>query len=146
MQGEYLQRVNLRHSQDPKLHLSPRIICVEPDGGRWEETFRGPTDLGSSVRREHYYSIRGFDERTRGWGGIESDFIHRLAMMHIRAIKDQELFALDRRVELCGINPKDFFRDAARPAADYGCCPPFIGAVPNPETWGTLNTLEEIRF
>lgn len=140
MQGEYLRRVNENHNADSKLWLGPELIHVHSGGQREVEVWRGICDLGSSIRREHYFAVRGFDERTRGWGGIESDFGRRLGEIGVRYRKDPELVLLHRAIELCEIDISEFFKDAAKP----GTWPSYIGVTPNPETWGMLDTLEEV--
>jgi glycosyltransferase involved in cell wall biosynthesis len=142
MQGEYLQRVNEDHNMDDRLWLGPEVVHLHRDGRREVEAHRGLCDLGSSIRREHYFAVRGFDERTRGWGGIESDFGRRLNDVGVRYRKDPRLVVLHRAIELCGIDAAEFFKDAAKP----GAWPPYVGTTPNPETWGTLETLEEVKL
>lgn len=142
MQGEYLRRVNENHNEDGKLWLGPELVHVHPGGQRVVEVWRGLCDLGSSIRREHHFAVRGFDERTRGWGGIESDFGKRLGEIGVHYRKDPELVLLHRAIELCGIEVVEFFKDAAKPGLSF----PYMGAAPNPETWGTLDTLEEVKF
>jgi len=141
-EAEYLQTVNAEHQADTKLFLGPELVSQYPDGHREVESFRGPCDLGGSVRREHYHAITGFDERTRGWGGIEDDFHNRLKEIGVNYRKCTRLIALHRRVELCGIDPAEFFMDTET----YRGWPPKAGVRPNPETWGTLDTLEQINL
>jgi glycosyltransferase involved in cell wall biosynthesis len=146
MQGEYLQKVSENHEKDPNLFLGPELIHVDRFGKTRVCVERGPCDLGGSIRKKHYFAVRGFDERTMGWGGIESDFAERLKLIGVHYRKDPTLIALHRAVELCGIKLEDFSKDMAKPASHYKGWPPFVGATPNPKTWGTLDTLEEIKF
>jgi len=141
MQGEYLQQVNSRHLANNKLWLGPELINAYSDGSRVIQTGRGACDLGSSIRKEHFFAVRGFDERTRGWGGIESDLQRRLRNIGVNYEKDPSLQMLHRQLELVNIDKKSFFSDVA----DYmGLTLPDLGTTPNPETWGTLDTLKEI--
>lgn len=142
--GEYLQRVNDNHLGDENLFLGPELIHIHGDGREEIESFRGPCDLGGSVRRKHYHAVRGFNEITKGWGSIESEFANRLQAIGVHYRKDPELKAYHLAVEHCGIpvSHPSFIPKAALPFHYYGSYPPFA----NTERWGTLDTLEEIEL
>jgi len=142
MQGEFLHQTSQNHEKDTMLWLGPEVIDVDGRGARKVASFRGVCDLGASIRKAHLHRIRGFDERTRGWGGIESDLWNRITKIGVHYRKDPDMKALHQAVEIAGIDVKYFFEGAAKP----GPSPPYVGVQCNPESWGTLPTLEEIKL
>lgn len=137
MQGEYLQRVNSNHQQQPKIFLSPIVIKLNSDGSTFVEAGRGPlVDLGGSVRREYISQVGGCDETYVGWGGLENKLTSRLSTVGVKCHKDPELKVLHKA--FVGI---PFPQDHADYAGAYN-----INTGRTREEWGTLDTLEEVKF
>lgn len=137
--GEYLQRVNMNHQKQSDIFLSPILYDLHDDGSRTDTPFRGPlVDLGGSIRREHLLKVRGCDETYQGWGGLESRLGDRLRRIEVKCYKDPRLKVLHKGWQKSeGVPfPKDF-ADAAHK---------YPGTDRRDEEWGTLDTLEEIKF
>jgi glycosyltransferase involved in cell wall biosynthesis len=144
MQGEYLARANVRHCSDQNLWLGAEVINLEGNGELVPQKGRWVCDLGATIRRQHLLTVRGFDERVIGWGGVESNLYDRLVKIGVHYEKDSELSILHKAIERCGISPEEFWNDTADVTSFKR--PENIEIAPNPESWGTLNTLEEIRL
>lgn len=147
MEGEYLTQVSQFHSSRC-MALCPRVIHLYDDKREEPEDLRNLTDLGLSIHRDVFYKVRGFDERSKGWGDIETDFINRLSRLHIGCFKDISLTVYHRDLKSDKINFKEFQNKgiAAKHNEHYHGFPKFIGIAPNDENWGLLDTLKELNF
>jgi hypothetical protein len=106
----------------------------------WLDLINQPTQWrGGSVRTEHYKAVRGYDEGSRGWGGIDPNLWSRWAQYGLSISQDWTLPA--------GHLPHPITSDpeinrlfGPRSDGHWGS-----GIVVNDENWGELDTLEEIK-
>lgn len=138
--GEYLQRVNMNHQKQGNIFLSPILYDLHDDGSRSSTPFRGPlVDLGGSIRKEHFFKVKGCDETYQGWGGLENRLQDRLKLINVKCHKDPELEVLHKGWQKNeGVPfPKEGRADAAHK---------YPGTGRRDDEWGTIDTLEEITF
>lgn len=137
MEGNYLNVVNRYHQDQDKIWLYPSVYR-ETGGNVTLESLRGFVDLGGSCQIKYLFQITGFDERTRGWGGIESDLNDRLQQIGVNPFKCPELSIKHRDWPSVG--------KCAGPSGPGGQYPwpPKNGVAPNDSSWGNPDSLEEL--
>lgn len=139
-----LEKIASKHKEIPNLYLTPKVVCTHPEFpilGKY-------TPLGSSISRELFYKVGGFDERFKGYGPVDVDFSYRLihgmkdlgcqwaeaqdiAYMHIEQAKipiRDDYRNKDENIKILIENEKNFVR------------------VVNPSGWGICPKLEEMNL
>lgn len=158
LMGEFLEAVARHHSSRPHMIISPALQ------GEWFVVNRTECDGGASLLREDYHKIRGYDERMRGWGSFDTDFFNRLKRAGVPKGMDPTYFwnHLGQIYSWLGVKKNNAFYHPETGELIY---PDVVKlghenkngfldnenfrmglTVVNDENWGTLDTLEEMRF
>lgn len=145
--GNYLLAVQKHHS------VNDNIALCGVDVGT---ATRLCLDVGMSIKTKTWHAIKGMDERTRGGGGGDVNYFLRLSWAGVKFFTDHKMFlchyAAREQAYTDKLTVADKFISGTKDEKGlthndrmYWDIINNKKMIVNDETWGELNTLEEIK-